>query len=465
MLRKRAAVGALIAAAAVCGTGTPSSGAIIFSLLAAGGESAALGAAAPPASLLASRDRSATEPLRRRPKSCWWEETMDPEHTDDDEFKQQVRLPRCVFFKVLEDIEQHDVFRKPANVGERGVGVDKQLMAFLLRVGANLLVHTVRKKLGISENTVAVSVRRVAEAIGDNLGYKMRMPKNGTAAKEKVKRMFARRDPAFENAVGIVDCTHVQIVCPTEAKSSGNTAVFLDRRGHVGLSFQAITTPERTPRFLNLSGGVPGSAYDTRLLQRSAVFQNLQEYLEGEEFLCGDCGYALRPWMMRGWAESELKAGAASTRDRRAFNRLYSGMRISVERAFGILKARFRSLGAKLHLRREEDYRSVVQACCILHNICAEFSAAVRYICVFSWCFLFLTPSPFPPFFSLRHCRAKRLSLLPKRSTTTPTRSAPVRGRSGRMLTRLGWEILQQGGARGIKLCCACWAKIIFSKI
>jgi hypothetical protein len=330
---------------------------------------------------------------------------MDPEHTDDAEFKQQVRVPRCVFFKVLEDIEHHEVFRKPVNVGERGVGVDKQLMAFLLRVGANLLVHTVRKKLDISENTVAVSVRRVAQAIGDNLGHMMRMPKNGTVAKEKVKRMFARRDPAFGDAVGIVDCTHVPIVLPTQIKNSGNTSAYLDRKGDVTLTFQAITTPEKTPRFLNLSGGIPGSAYDTRLLQRSAVFLNLQEYLEGEEFLCGDCGYALRPWMMRGWAESELKAGAASTRDRRAFNRLYSGMRISVERAFGILKARFRSLGAKLHLRREEDYRSVVQACCILHNICAEFSAAVRLY----MCFL-LIPSLPHALASIPHFFAQALS-------------------------------------------------------
>ena len=193
-----------------------------------------------PRRLLASRDRSATEPLRRRPKSCWWEETMDPEHTDDAEFRQQVRVPRCVFFKVLEDIEHHEVFRKPVNVGERGVGVDKQLMAFLLRMGANLLVHTVRKKLGISENTVAVSVRRVAQAIGDNLGHRMRMPKNGTVAKEKVKRMFARRDPALGDAVGIVDCTHVPIVLPTAAKRSGNTPANLNRKGTPTITFQAL---------------------------------------------------------------------------------------------------------------------------------------------------------------------------------------------------------------------------------
>ena len=116
---------------------------------------------------------------------------MDPERRGGAWFRQEVRVPRCVFCKVLEDIEHQEVFRKPVNVGERGVGVDKQLMAFLRRVGANLLVHTVRKELGISENTVAVSVRRVAQAIGDNLGHRMRMPKNGKVAKEKVKRMFA----------------------------------------------------------------------------------------------------------------------------------------------------------------------------------------------------------------------------------------------------------------------------------
>ena len=116
MLRKRAAVSAMIVAASAASMGSASSGALVFSLLAAGGEgqSAALGAAAPPASLLASRDRSATEPLRRRPKSCWWEETMDPEHTDDAEFKQQVRVPRCVFFKVLRTLSTTRCFASPS---------------------------------------------------------------------------------------------------------------------------------------------------------------------------------------------------------------------------------------------------------------------------------------------------------------------------------------------------------------
>ena len=50
------------------------------------------------------------------------------------------------------------------------------------------------------------------------------------------------------------------------------------------------------------------------------------------------------------------------------FNRKHSSTRMSVERAFGILKSRFKEIGTKSSLKLE-FLPTVVHCCCILHNL------------------------------------------------------------------------------------------------
>jgi len=373
MLRRRQALGVAIAAA-VSGSVMMerTHGVDFFGPLGPASIPSSLPSAPPPRVDAPERDREASVPQQLRPTAAWWRETMCPVFTPEKRFKEKLRVTREVFREVLLKIQSHPVFDVPLNVGGRKVPVAKQLVCFLLRVGANDPVHEIREKVHVSESTVTTSVRRVAEAICSRLGFYVRTPLNGTEAKAKIARMFAEREPAFKDARGIVDCTHTFMAPETKETRAGNKAAYIGRDGKTTLTWQAIVTPEATPRFLSLSGGIGGAAYDTRVLQKSGVYLHMGRYLEGNEYLCGDCGYALRPWMMRGWAPSELKADDPKTKDRRAFNRLYSGMRISVERAFGILKARFRALGGKLFVRSKKDYRSCMMACCILHNICAE---------------------------------------------------------------------------------------------
>ena len=315
--------------------------------------------------------------LKRRHISALWAEYNNLDCTDESEWVAMFRLPRAVFEEVAGKIEGHAVFSAPRNVGERKLSVDKQLAMFLMRVGSNLPISKIRKFMGVSENSVTMCTRRVARAVVSCLGHLLQMPKNGSARKAKVVAMFEATD--FGAARGIIDCTHISVNVPTAARRKGVYGSYLNRKGQPTLTFQAIVTPEATPRFLDVSGGYPGSAYDTRLLQRSRVYLQLADYLTADEFLMGDCGYALRPWMMRGWAPTELvgKKGVF-TQERWAFNKRYSSVRISVERAFGILKARFKALGGHVRFYEIADYRYCFKACAILHNLCAERKAVRR---------------------------------------------------------------------------------------
>jgi hypothetical protein len=352
-----------------CGLTGSSAATLQAPLLVACGSSAVLLASA-----AAERDRAGAVPLVPRERSRWWQEMNNPAITNASEWRAEMRVPRIVFCKVAELLKDYPVFHCRSNVGARAVSVEKQLACFLLRVGNGTSVSVVAKNLAISKSAVVECTRRASRAINAGLSHYMELPRNGTTAKAKVKALFRLRK--FEHAVGVIDCTHMRVVVPADLVRAGHATAFVDRKHHMALTFQCITDCGRTPRFLNVSGGIPASAYDTRVLELSHIYRNLDTYLEGPEYLMGDVGYPLRPWLLTSYKRSELTKIMAYKRDSYfKFNKYFSGTRISVERAFGILKARFKGIGGKLDFRGRnaiQQYQDAFKATCLLHNLCAD---------------------------------------------------------------------------------------------
>lgn len=56
--------------------------------------------------------------------------------------------------------------------------------------------------------------------------------------------------------------------------------------------------------------------------------------------------------------------------DKWRYNYLHSSARMAVERAFGLLKKRFRFCNAKTTVKNPTYYADMIDAACILHNIC-----------------------------------------------------------------------------------------------
>ena len=105
----------------------------------------------------------------------------------------------------------------------------------------------------------------------------------------------------FKDCLGIIDCTHWKIVVPTMYVRQGQKSAFMDRKFTHTLTFQLLSTCEASPRFLDIDGGQAGCAYDTRVLESSNIFTDINKYLEAEEYFMGDLGYPLRPYMMTGF--------------------------------------------------------------------------------------------------------------------------------------------------------------------
>ena len=83
-------------------------------------------------------------------------------------------------------------------------------------------------------------------------------------------------------------------------------------------------------------------------------------------YIVADHGYALLRWCITPFKTRPM--GQSLTAEEAWFHRKHSSTRMSVERGFGILKARFKEIGTNTALKLD-FLPTVVHTCCVLHNI------------------------------------------------------------------------------------------------
>lgn len=81
--------------------------------------------------------------------------------------------------------------------------------------------------------------------------------------------------------------------------------------------------------------------------------------------LIGDAAYALHEHLL-----VPYRHNGHLTQKQKNFKFCHSSARIAIERSFGFLKGRFRSLLTTLDMERVDLIPKFIIACCVLHNIC-----------------------------------------------------------------------------------------------
>lgn len=135
------------------------------------------------------------------------------------------------------------------------------------------------------------------------------------------------------------------------------------------IKLQAVVTSDKI--FTNITAGFPGSAHDSRVLQNSRLYQEVEEedhfnryFYNEENHLVGDSAYTLHKWLM-----TPFRNNGNLNNAQLHHNTCLSITRIVVEHTFGLLKTRWRILHY-INVNSVEKAVKIIVACCVLHNFC-----------------------------------------------------------------------------------------------
>lgn len=135
-------------------------------------------------------------------------------------------------------------------------------------------------------------------------------------------------------------------------------------------SFHAINTQfviDVGMRFLSVNARYPGSTHDSLIWRASLVNSFLRRLCNTmgrawKFFMLADNGYPLQPWLTKPYESPNTPA-------QKLYNKIHKQLRSLVERAIGLLKARFRCLLGERKLRYNPLMSGyIIYACATLHN-------------------------------------------------------------------------------------------------
>nr|XP_012215694.1 PREDICTED: putative nuclease HARBI1 isoform X2 [Linepithema humile]XP_012215695.1 PREDICTED: putative nuclease HARBI1 isoform X2 [Linepithema humile] len=241
------------------------------------------------------------------------------------------------------------------------LSVEKQVAVTLYKLASCAEYRVIGNVMGIHKSTVKKCIYRVVKAINklmlrDYIYMPHELEANHIAQKFEEKSFIPQ-------IIGSIDGTHIPITAPKEGYRD-----FVNRKGWT--SYNVLAIVDHNGRFRNVVIKHPGSTHDAAVLKDSVLYKNINiiipqvtRNINGMDIpfmIVGDPAYPLLEWLLKGYSGS-LSA------EEESFNVYLNSARVSIEMAFGRLKARWRILQKRI----ESDYKfvpEIITTCCILHN-------------------------------------------------------------------------------------------------
>lgn len=244
---------------------------------------------------------------------------------------------------------------------DHGWGHELEVLIYVYWLAHGLSYRVVSRVFNVPRSTIHRIVHKVAQFIWDNLHRAIYFP--SPANLETVGRGFGQLSgtPILNKAVGAIDGCHIRIKPPSLHRLD-----YLNYKGFYSINMQAIC--DSSGKFLDIFVGYPGSVHDTRIL-KSSSFYTARRYPPSGYFILGDGGY---PCLETPVCLITPYREPVNGRVQQRFNYHHSKGRSIIERAFGIMKTRWRSTLFKALEVRPTFAPQVIASCAFLHNVCLD---------------------------------------------------------------------------------------------
>lgn len=265
----------------------------------------------------------------------------------DSELIGRYRFPR----RVTDDVKD---FIQPQTLRSHAIPARIQVLTCLRFLAKGDYLSETTDIHGISKSSGCLAVHRVVDAVCKAL-QNIEFP----TRREHISRIKASvyKIAGFPNVIGAIDGTQI----PIQGMGTDDEHLYVCRKGFHSINVQAVVDADL--RFTNAVCKFPGATHDAFILQNSSL-PNLIESLQEGGWLIGDSGYPLKEWLM-----TPISNPRSGQEER--YNSAHCCTRNAIERAFGVLKARFRCLhktGGCLPYRPDKCTK-IIECAMRLHNL------------------------------------------------------------------------------------------------
>ncbi|XP_018402197.1 PREDICTED: putative nuclease HARBI1 [Cyphomyrmex costatus] len=222
---------------------------------------------------------------------------------------------------------------KPNHLGRPRIEPRVQLLAVLWLLATPDSYRSVGLKFDLAKSSLNHCVRRVIQAFCNISNDIIKWPSVNrmNTVTEKFKQIAG-----LDNVLGAIDGSYIEIPAP-----SIDAHCYLTRKCRYAIILQAVCDADM--RFIDCYVGYPGSVGDLRVFRNSdlwnCVNRNPQSFFPNQEFIIGDKAYPVL-----GWCLTAYKDNGHLTEVENNFNFILLQTRQIIERAFALLKGRFRRL-------------------------------------------------------------------------------------------------------------------------
>ncbi|XP_020082181.1 putative nuclease HARBI1 [Ananas comosus] len=276
-----------------------------------------------------------------------------------------------IMFEALRD----DLIRRGLIQSTKNINVDKQLAIFLHGIGHGVTNRILAETFQHSGETISRHFNNVLRAVMHLKDEYLCTPSNNVGVHPRI-RDSSNFHP-FKNAIGSVDRTHLPVVVRTSKQPR-----YRNRKGFTSQNMMAACSFDH--QFLFVCTGWEGSAADMRIL-RWCLESGGFTVPDGKFYLV-DSGYAntdkfLAPYRGERYHLSQFDSTSNARRHRSPrdlYNHRHAQLRNAVEKAFGILKKRFKVLRQATPYPYKVQCR-IAMACCIIHNFIRRHQGNDKY--------------------------------------------------------------------------------------
>lgn len=285
-------------------------------------------------------------------------------------FERRFRVPPSVFNRIEEALTGSGIFvQKRDALNKDGIHPRLRITAALRMLAYGSAADAHDEYLQMSDDSVLLSLKSFCEGIIQNFGEEyMRAPNE-----EDLKRiMHINAARGFPGCVGSIDCQHYEWKnCPVAWAGQ-----FKGKEKKPTIVLEAISDGELW--IWHYFFGSPGSLNDINVLDHSTTVGAILagKFPPDVKFVVNFVEYSLPYYLADriypNWRLFVKTITEGETPEERLFASAQEAIRKDVERAFGVLVARFHILARPSRLWYRRDIDNVMKACVIIHNMVVE---------------------------------------------------------------------------------------------